>query len=95
MGSRTGAVWELMEDGRHQEAQVVHDQFVGPFLALAERIQSQTAGEGIFVKPRMEAAGVQGGYSRLPTRDEAVTPEIRDGFRRLLEEAKARAEVAA
>ena len=43
----------------------------------------------------MEAAGLQGGYSRLPTRDEVITPEIREGFKRLLEEAKARAEVAA
>jgi hypothetical protein len=32
----------------------------------------------------MAAAGLNGGYSRLPSRDVAVTPELRAGFERVL-----------
>jgi hypothetical protein len=34
----------------------------------------------------MATVGLYGGRSRLPSRDAAVTPEIREGFRRLIEE---------
>ena len=87
-------VSELMEEGRYQEAQKVYDAFMVPYFELTGQIGAQTAGEGVFVRPGMEAAGLTAGYSRLPSRDEAVTPEVREGFRRLLENARARAEVA-
>ena len=77
-------VWELMEGGQYQEAQRVYDEFMVPYNKLTGQIRAASAGEGIFVKVAMEAAGLHGGPSRLPSRDEAVTPEIREGFRRLL-----------
>jgi 4-hydroxy-tetrahydrodipicolinate synthase len=82
-------VWDLMEAGRYGEAQQVYDEFMVPYLEISGRIQGVTAGEGIFVKAAMEAAGLHGGPSRLPSRDAAVTPEIKDSFRRLLDRAAA------
>ena len=35
----------------------------------------------------MLVAGLRGGCSRLPSRDDVVTPEIRGGFRELLAQA--------
>jgi dihydrodipicolinate synthase/N-acetylneuraminate lyase len=77
-------VWDLMEEGRYQEAEEVYDEFMAPYKELTGQIQAATAGEAIFVKAAMEAAGLRGGPSRLPSRDEAVTPEIREGFKKLL-----------
>ena len=34
----------------------------------------------------MEAAGLKGGYSRLPSRDEVITTELREAYKKLLEE---------
>jgi hypothetical protein len=36
----------------------------------------------------MAAVGLNGGCSRLPSRDTAVTPEVRDGFKKLLAEVR-------
>lgn len=82
-------VWELMQAERYGEAQREFDRVMVPYQRLVRQIASQTGGEGVFVRPAMAAAGLDGGHSRLPSRDEAVTDEIRAGFRRLLEEAKA------
>ena len=88
-------VTELMEQRRYEEAQRVFDEFMTPYFELIGQIGGATAGEGVFVRPGLEAAGLKAGYSRLPSRDEAATPEIVDGFRKLLEDARAKAEVAA
>ena len=81
-------VWDLMEEGQYREAQRVNDAFMVPFIDLVGQIQQATAGEGIFVKAAMEAVGgLCVGYSRLPSRDVAVTPEIREGFKKLLDQA--------
>jgi len=88
-------VFDLFQEGRYPEARKVYDDFMVPYGGLLGQIAAATAGEGIFVKPWMEASGLRGGRSRLPSRDEAVTPEIREGIRKLLEESKAQAEVAA
>jgi len=82
-------VWELMEQKRYEEAQRLLDAVMDRFGALRAQVTAATAGEGVFVKAAMEAAGLRGGRSRLPSRGEAVTPEIRDGYRRLLEDARA------
>jgi dihydrodipicolinate synthase/N-acetylneuraminate lyase len=79
-------VWELMEQGRYFEAQQAHDGLMVPYLDLVRQIQRATTGEGVFVRAAMEAAGRPAGRSRLPSRDDAVTPEVRDGFRALLGE---------
>ena len=81
-------VHDLMQQGLYQEAQRVHERFDGPYSQLAGEIMGATAGEGIFVKPWMEAAGLPGGHSRLPSRNGAVTPEIRSRIQQHLEQAR-------
>jgi 4-hydroxy-tetrahydrodipicolinate synthase len=80
-------IQELMDSGRYREAQAELDRLMVPYEALVARIASQTAGEGVFVRPAMAEAGLRGGWSRLPSRDDVVTPEIRRGFRELLAQA--------
>ena len=79
-------IWDLMEAGDYGTAQREFDRVMVPYQALVARIARATAGEAVFVRPAMAAAGLDGGYSRLPSRDAAVTPEIREGFRSLLAE---------
>ena len=81
-------VHELMEEGRYREAQQVYSRFMGQYAKLRAAVAGATAGEGIFAKPGMEAAGLKGGRSRLPSRDAAVTDEVREGFKRLLAQAE-------
>lgn len=81
-------VWkvnDLMNQERYVEAQRLYDEVMGPFVALVDKIAGQTAGEGVFHRPAMAAAGLKSGYSRLPSRDTVVTPDIREGFRKLIE----------
>jgi 4-hydroxy-tetrahydrodipicolinate synthase len=78
-------VWDLMEEERYQEAQRVYDEFMVPYTELIDKVAAATSGEGVFVRPGLEAAGLPAGYSRLPSRDDAITEEVRDGFKRLLE----------
>ena len=82
-------VFDLFQEGRYPEAREVYDEFMLPYGQLLGQIAGATAGEGIFVKPWMEAVGLKGGRSRLPSRDEAVTPEIREGVRKLLARSQA------
>ncbi|MGH7861274.1 MAG: hypothetical protein ACREOS_03445, partial [Candidatus Dormibacteraceae bacterium] len=79
-------VWDLMEQRKYKEAQDADDRLMVPYQELVGQIQRQTAGEGIFVKAAMAAAGLPAGHSRLPSRDPVVTPAIREGFKRLLAE---------
>jgi uncharacterized membrane protein len=88
-------VFDLFQQGRYREARKFYDDFMVPYGELLGKIAGATAGEGIFVKPWMEASGLTGGRSRMPSRDEAVTPEIREAIRKLLEESRAQAEVTA
>lgn len=70
------AVHELMTAGNYDEAQRVFDEFNAPYSRIRAAIGSQTAGEGVFVKPFMRHMGRPSGPSRLPSRDSVVTPEI-------------------
>jgi hypothetical protein len=79
-----------MEAGSYREAQHEFDRVMTPYRALIGQIARNTGGEGVFVRPAMEVVGLEGGHSRLPSRDAAVTEEIRAGFRKLLTEAGAR-----
>lgn len=79
-------IWDLMEAGRYDDAQTEFDRVMVPYQALVAQIAAQTAGEAVFVRPLMAAVGLNGGHSRLPSRDAAVTEEIRRGMRELLEE---------
>lgn len=76
-------VWDLMEAGNYREAQQEFDRVMRPYRALVEKVARSTGGEGVFVRPAMEVVGLEGGHSRLPSRDAAVTKEIREGFRKL------------
>ncbi len=78
-------IWDLMEAGDYDTAQREFDAVMKPYQALVAKIAAQTAGEGVFVRPLMEAAGLNGGHSRLPSRDVAVTPEIRASLHQLLQ----------
>ena len=81
-------VHDLMEEKRFQEAQKVYAEFMGRYAKLRAGVQRSTAGEGIFVKPGMEAVGLVGGPSRLPSRDAVITPEVREGYTKLLAETE-------
>ena len=82
-------VQQLMDSGCYQEAQRHLDRLMVPYERLVAQIANQTAGEGVFVRPLMAEVGLRGGCSRLPSRDEVVTPAIRQGFRDLLDLARA------
>ena len=75
-------VYELLEQGKYIEAEKVFDDFMIPYTRIRNSIN--TAGEGVFVRPFMEAAGLKSGISRLPSRDVVVTPEIHTAIRSLL-----------
>lgn len=75
-------VYELLEQGKYAEAEKVFDDFMIPYTRIRNSIN--TAGEGVFVRPFMEAAGLKAGISKLPSRDAVVTPEIHKAIRSLL-----------
>ena len=77
-------VWDLMQARRYEEAQLVFDDFMVPYGEIIGGIGSQTAGEGVFVKPWMAAMGLRAAGSRLPSRDAAATPETHAEIRALL-----------
>ena len=77
-------IWELMEAGAYDDATREFDAVMVPYQAIVAQIAARTAGEGVFVRPLMAEAGLRGGRSRLPSRDEAVSPDLHEGFRRLL-----------
>lgn len=81
-------VWDLMEAGDYAAANAEFDRVFVPYSALTNAISAETAGEAVYVRPAMAARGLRGGWSRLPSRDSVVTPEIRAGFARLLAEVR-------
>ena len=81
-------IWDLMQSQNYQNAQNSYDEFMIPYTKLINNIAESTSGEGVFVRPGLEAVGLIPGYSRFPSRDEAVTNEIRDGFKQLLKTQK-------
>ena len=83
------AFWELMEERRYAEAREKWDAIMLPFAELCGQIRMATNGDGILMRAGMRAAGLPAGRSPLPSRDEAVTPEIQEGFRQLLLKAGA------
>ena len=73
-----------LEAGKYEEAQTEYDRYWVPWSKLIGQVAGRTGGEAVFVRPAMEAAGLKAGYSRLPSRDDAITPELREGFRKLV-----------
>jgi hypothetical protein len=56
-----------------------------PLNALFAQIDAGTGGQGLLIKAALEACGRPVGVSRLPSRDAALTPAIRQGLRELME----------
>ena len=83
---RAWKVWAMLEAGQYLEAQQTFDEFMVPYWNLVNQIDAKTAGEGVYVRAAMQAIGLPVGVSRPPSRDAAVTPELRQGFRRLMEQ---------
>jgi dihydrodipicolinate synthase/N-acetylneuraminate lyase len=78
--------WELMEQGRYPEARIKWDALMVPYTRLTGQIRAITNGDGILIRAAMRAAGIPAGTSRLPSRDDAITPEIHDGLCEFLAE---------
>ena len=83
-------IWGLLEARKYYEAQQEYDRVMIPYEKYRAAVAAQTGGEGVFIRVSMNLAGLNGGYSRLPSRDEAITPEIREGFRQVLAEMGAK-----
>jgi len=81
---RAWRVWDLLEQGHYLEAQQEFDEFMVPFSELIGKIEATTSGQGLLTRTAMAAIGLPVGVSRLPSRDEAVTAEIHQGFRELM-----------
>jgi 4-hydroxy-tetrahydrodipicolinate synthase len=79
-------VWDLMKARQYDEANEEFERVMVPYRTLVKSIAAQTAGEAVFVRPAMAARGLNGGHSRLPSRDAVVTPALAAGFRALLAE---------
>lgn len=77
-------VWDMLEAKEYAEARETYEGFMVPYSSVRQRISERTAGEGVFVRPFMEMVGLEGGRSRLPSRDEAVTSDIKEDIRQLL-----------
>ncbi len=74
-----------MTAGDYNGAQKVFNDFNVEYSKIRAAISSHTAGEGIFVKPFMEYLGRPSGPSRLPSRDEVVTQEIKQKIKVLID----------
>ena len=81
-------IGDLLDAGRHADAQAYMDVVMRPYRSAVSTIARATAGEGVFVRPLMTAAGLDGGRSRLPSRDDAVSSETRERLSSILEEAR-------
>ena len=55
-----------------------------PWRKLIAPIQAETAGEGVFVRPAMRVVGLHGGWSRPPSRDEVITPDVYESYKECL-----------
>lgn len=82
------ALWELMQAERYGEAQRYFEGVMRPYRRVVGAIAAQTAGEGVFVRPFMEAVGLATGASPLPSRDAVVTPALRDEVQVVLRNAR-------
>jgi len=77
-------VIDYLREGKYEEAQAEYDRYWVPWSKLIGQVAMQTGGEAVFVRPAMEAAGLKAGYSRLPSRDKAITQELHEGFKKLV-----------
>ena len=76
-----------MTAGNYDEANKVLDDFDNDYSQILDDIGAQTAGEGIFVKPFMKYMGRPSGPSRLPSVQSAVTDDITQRIKKLMDRA--------
>lgn len=81
-------LWDLMEAERYGEAQRYFEGVMRPYRRVVGEIAAQTAGEGVFVRPFMDAVGLETGASPLPSRDAVVTPALRADVEAILRNAR-------
>ena len=79
-------VHELLASGRHGEAKEEWDRCMVPWLRLIAPVRAATGAEAVFVRPAMEVVGLKGGHSRLPSRDEVITPQLRQAYEKVVGE---------
>jgi 4-hydroxy-tetrahydrodipicolinate synthase len=82
-------VHELFMAGKIVEGKQEWDRCMVPWLELIAPVEASTGGEAVFVRPALDAAGLRAGHSRLPSRDEAISPELRESYAKLLAEFRA------
>ncbi len=78
-------VHKLFVAGKYAEAKKEWDRCVVPWQKLIAPVQATTGGEGVLVRPAMRVSGLKGGRSRPPSRDEVITPELYEAYRKLLD----------
>ena len=79
-------VHDLYLAGKHAEATDEWYRCRVPWQKLIAPIKAATGAEGVFVRPAMEMVGLNGGMSPPPSRDDVITPAIREQYRQLLVE---------
>ena len=77
-------VHDLARAGKYTEAGREWDRLIVPWVKLIAPVAAATGGEGVFVRPAMEAVGLRGGRSPLPSRDEVITPELREKYKQYI-----------
>jgi len=83
-------VWDLMENGNYKQAQQNFDEFMPIWFNVVNQIGQATSGEGVFVRAGMNAVGLKGGYSRRPSRDNAVPNSVNDDIKRLIDQTNSK-----
>ena len=88
-------VHELYASGRWREACQEWYRCMVPWRELIAPVRAATAAEAVFVRPAMEAAGLGGGRSRPPSRDEVIVPGLVARYGQLLSQFRAGQTVSA
>jgi len=82
-------VLQLLQAGKYVEAQVEWDRAKAPWAEITSQVAAQTGGEGVFVRPMLEIVGLKYGKSPLPSRDEVITPALKQQYVKYWEEMQA------
>lgn len=78
-------VHDLFMAGKFREGKQEWDRCITPWVRLTAKVAAQTGGEGVFVRPAMELMGLKGGRSPLPSRDEVITPALREEYKSVVD----------
>jgi len=73
-------VQKLMQAGKYVEAKAEWDRGMDPWVKITGKVAAKTGGEGVFVRPMLELIGLKAGASPLPSRDDAITADIKQDY---------------